>query len=596
MVYGGVDLLTTKVPQGIQKIQETAQDVTGGTTTTPQDSVSSGDGRNQSPAPAGTLNLSSPASATGTQIVGGYKEREEEFINSLKDVPAQRLTQEFKVPTSINERSMDAQVDNVLEESSTFDSFKSLLYKGLDAVASSSSSSNEIGASPSSPLKRLPSSLQTREVQARLLASDEEFLEAMEALQSDNPVTRLAAGYKVRRMVDRDEVLKRRRERAVQREEQALAIKTGFYQAGDALVGGVKALVELPPKVAETYESTVVGTRKTIAAAQALPEQVKNRVETVQKQVEDVQQSVQDSVETTKDIIEKTKQLPGDIQNKVKETRESVQKTAKETKETIEGIGEVAQELTTSSKVLLGLEKPVPRPPKAVPKEIQEELSLAKLGWKALSATGSLAGKVTWVVGKETTKLAWKGAEMAFSKGKDAFDEAAAKDQKRRDLAASAFSSETDNTASSTVVVEETDSGKPVSTTKVKETTPVTSDVPDKKLGNKTSRRAKDTKPPKSIEQDMSSAQQTDETTLTLEKQDDKKDMAENEDPRSSERLAKRKEELELSVLDLELEISEALRLAEVAIESAKAEMDDIREDGDTKSLSSDQSTDNGSS
>ncbi|KAL7566215.1 hypothetical protein ACA910_011285 [Epithemia clementina (nom. ined.)] len=580
LVYEGVDILTTKVPESIQKIQGKIPDVT-----TEVAAPTGAEGTHSSGRRMGLSNIASPSSRD--RLTGGYKEREEEFINSLKDVPVKRLTKEFRVPDSVNGRS-NVDGDDVLIESSPFDTLKALVYRGIDAVSSSSSDSDDgFLTKPSSPMNRLPSSMQTREMQARLLASDEEFLQAMEELQSTNAVIRLAAGYKVRRMVEQDEILKKRRMRAAQREEQLLAIKSGLYKAGDALVGGVKALVELPPKVAETYENTVVGTRRTIEAAQAFPDQVKEQVESVQQKVGEVQQNVKKQVETTKEIIDKTKQLPSEIKTKVQETRASVEQKAKQTREVIEVIGEKAQDLATTSRVLLGLEKPVPKPPKALPsKEIQEELSVARLGWKALAVTGSLAGKVTWALGKETAKLAWKGGEFAFAIGMEAIEEAAKKDQQRRALAAAAFrpSSTTNGANNATDIInatiiskEEAVKGKPVATKEkkiAKAAAPTPSIFLNKNVKRKgPSKKAPSVKESPAEEVVLSTQLHTeDKAVMTLEQK-------EKENPRSSERLAKRKEELEMSVLDLEQEIAEALRLAEVAIESAKAELDNVDDD-----------------
>ena len=672
LIYDGVDVVTQKLPQEIQKVQHATQD--GALQEENGEQIMSGQ-HNVRPADLA-------ASSSRNPIVGSYKEREQEFLKSLKDAPAQRLTTQFKVPENVNSRALAREADDVLIESTPFESFKSLMYKGFDAISSSSETftGGENGSASSkagtpSQLNRISSNLQTREVQARLLASDDDFLQAMEGLHSDNPVSRLAAGYKVRQMIEEDGLSNEKRMKAIEREEQVVALKSSIYQAGDALVDGVKALVELPPKIAETYQSTVIGTRKTIEVAQALPETVQSQVDNAQQKVDEVQQTVKSRVETTKDMIEKTKQLPSQIKTKVQETNDSVKRTAQQTKDVIKNIGETAQELTTSSKVFLGLEKPVPRPPKQIPyKQIQDEMSLSKLGLKTLWVTGSLAGKVTWAVGKETAKLAWQGAGLAISKGMEAVDAGEAKELKKLELVAgaavpskaadtsatidgeakeevevetAAINVSTKSTAKDTkptspnVQFETTNGDKAVMVTMAQATPPSTAthkpqqqqqqqqdttkstaqdsiEVEVDKKGrkilemedptyaaqdvielevDKKGRKILDMEDPTYAAQDGIELEVDKKGRKILDMEDptsaaqdgievDKKGrkILDMEDPTSAERLRQQKEGVELSVFDLEEEISEALHLAENAIDSAKVKLDDVNEeDGNSK-------------
>lgn len=451
------------------------------------------------------------------RVFGGYKEREKEYLAALES-----QSPEVDKLRRLVSKQTTAGEDEVLLPPSPFESFKSTIYNSIDAVSLQKDLLNEVDedeestTSPLTPLQKLPSSAQRpKALQARLLAGDDKFQKAMQELKSENPAARLAAGYKVKQMIDKDERINRKRKLVAERKEQVEAFKASVYEAGDVLLESMQKMAELPEKVSETYQSTVSGTKETIQAVQAIPTKVGNQVDKTKQALGKAQAAVQSGVKSTQKAAEKSKQLPSNFKKNVDQTTDNIQRMLQQTKAALDKIETASKELQTSYRVARGLEKPIPKPPKRPPpSKVLEESSLSTLGWKALKSTGSLAGKVTWAVGKETTKLALKGASIALVTGAKAVEEAVENEVERRELERA---------------LQNVPPAKP--TTKV--------------LGQE--------------EQEL-------ETSASEERTDPEK-LEKAKDP---QRLSQKRKDIDLSVSDLEREIESALKTANIALKEAE--------------------------
>ena len=196
----------------------------------------------------------------------------------------------------------------------------------------------------------------------------------------------------------------------MEREEAARKFKESVYQLGDVVVASAESLASVPNKVSQAADETQVLAKKVKKVADEIPSKVDKVVSTVTgipDQVKSASNQVQSSVKTTvdgtKQVIDEVIEIPTKIENSVKDTQKKVQDTQ-----------EKVNEAVTSVKVLMGLEKPVPKPPKVPP---PPEPTLNELGMKLAGSAvkGVVTGtaKVAWWAGKGVAVSAWNGAQSA---------------------------------------------------------------------------------------------------------------------------------------------------------------------------------------
>jgi hypothetical protein len=255
-------------------------------------------------------------------------------------------------------------------------------------------------------------------VRARLVASDE-FLDALDNLDSPNPVIRLGAGRKIKALARKEEALQ-------EGPSPFVKAKESFYKAADVLQAATKTIADLPRRVAKTYDATLETAEEVVKVAQAMPDKI-------QQTADEVQQSINKGIDNTQKTVKSVKELPSRIETGAKETEADIKGKVKKTKDTVEGIKRTAEDVTYSCKVLLGLEMPKPRPPDSPPPII---LTPSNVALKILSVAGSLAGEVAWFVGKESTKLAWKATSVAATKGGEVLSEKVKEYQEQQKVAA----------------------------------------------------------------------------------------------------------------------------------------------------------------
>lgn len=351
-------------------------------------------------------------------VVGGYADIERELGATAANLPKVPLVKKpsdqkpKEQPTSPVDKILATKTKALKNKQAAeqplipptgLEKAKNAIWSGIDAVQVQPKTKNKAEAinklkNPSTSvaltMENAMESFQPA-VRARMIASDD-FLNALADLDSPNPVTRLQAGRRIKALAQQEQA-------AMQQEAGPNPLATAkqtFYQAVDAAQATKTSLEELPRRVQETYKSTVETTNKAVQVAQEVPSRV--------------QQSINETIDNTQKTVKEVSELPGRVQKSVQGTNADLQRRVKETQETAQRVSKTVSDITTQSKVWLGLEKPKPRPPNTPP---PEPLKASDVAWKLLTVSGSLAAEAGWFVGKNGAKLAWKASSLAATKG-----------------------------------------------------------------------------------------------------------------------------------------------------------------------------------
>ncbi|KAG7372618.1 hypothetical protein IV203_018761 [Nitzschia inconspicua] len=277
-----------------------------------------------------------------------------------------------------------------LAQRSSFDTFKSGVYGVVDFVT---------GPAPSRPKKATKTARE----------EDEQ--------QSKAPDTTLAVPSKPSFNQIREQEA---RARAQVRNEKIRAKKEDLYRIVDSLQATVDALPE-------TFDAAEEAVKEAISFSKTLPEKVEKTVKQIQEIPDKVEQkaiatqkAIQDNVEQSKKVVKEVQDVP----NKIKQTVQGTKKTIVNTQEAI-------SDAATSVKVLMGLEKPKPKPPKRPPPPQKKPKEIAlDLAGKAAGATGKLA----WWTGRNAASLAWKGTKVVYEKSIESLGPALEDAMKQREL------------------------------------------------------------------------------------------------------------------------------------------------------------------
>lgn len=224
----------------------------------------------------------------------------------------------------------------------------------------------------------------------RAAALSEELLSS-----ATNPVERIQAEMEIREQ--------EARARATVRNEKIRAKKEDLYRIVDSLQATVDALPE-------TFDKTEAAVLEVLASAKTIPQKVERTAQDIQaipdvvaKKAAETQRSIQETVERTQQVVRDVQSIP-----------QTVARSVEETKQTLVSTQESVQEAVTTVKVLVGLEKPVPKPPKRPPPPPK---SAKEIGLGIAGQAAKVTGKVAWWAGKNAATLAWKGAGVAVGKG-----------------------------------------------------------------------------------------------------------------------------------------------------------------------------------
>lgn len=322
----------------------------------------------------GLSSMSNKFSSGAKPIVkGGYKEKK-----ASKASPTLRILENLQTPKAVE----------APPPASVLDSVKSTLYGTADTISSLAQQNKE-----QSSRKIVASS--------ERLERSKQVLEVLPDLQDPNPIKRLSAEWKIKDL----ELQENLREKQQQVASTVDAFKSAIYAAIDVFETIVAFLQKLPDRIQKSI-------RKVLNFVESVPVVVEETVETVtsipakvEEKTEDIQTSVTETVKKTQQTIDEVKSIPSKVQQNVETTKANV-KSAVNT----------AEEVSTNIKVLLGLEKPVPKPPKQPPPKPSTGADLAK---DLLGTTASGVGKVLWWVTKETAGLAFEATKVGAEKVKD---------------------------------------------------------------------------------------------------------------------------------------------------------------------------------
>jgi len=329
-------------------------------------------------------------------IIDGYAEVQER-IYKKSGSPGERFLREYE---NRGGPVLDSQDSG---SASVFDTVKGAVYGTLDTASSLATPQRD------GELERLES---FKPVVKSSLGSSQEIRSSINDLQSSNPVKKLIAKNKIRDFEKKERDV----QAAIERHKNTRAVKEVAYRLGDAAQSTAKELSKLPDRVSGLYKRTssfmasIPNTvERTIDAVADIPNTLQDKVAAVQK-------SIDGSIDSTKQAIEGVKAIP----IKVKETAENVERTARQTGENFIAAVDTVDETLSKGKVLLGLEKPKPRPPNLPP---PKPLSASDVGWKIAGGVATAAANVAWWVGKSAAFLTWKGAQFALEKGVEAWNE-----------------------------------------------------------------------------------------------------------------------------------------------------------------------------
>lgn len=329
--------------------------------------------------------LTTLASKTPTnKIVDGYNGLKK--TNNINKTPTQQLLQ------VLVKRPLDSKNNKKLVEPiptrSVFDSVKGAIYTTADiassiaTTAAKSRKSNNNNLSSSAPLVK--SRLETSRPVRNILPD----------LQSTNPLQRWTAEWKLRDMEWQARV-------ASQQAQVTSAVddfKDNFYTTADLVSKIATDIVEAPDRIQAWVES--------------IPSTIDTWTSRAEQQVNAVQTGVVKTVDQTIQVVEDVKAIPSRVQQSVETTTKNVkaipsrvQQSVETTKQNVNAAVSAVEEVSTSAKVLLGLEKPKPRPPKRPP---PAPPGASDLAWRAVGAVMTGTGRAVWWISSNAAQLAYQ--------------------------------------------------------------------------------------------------------------------------------------------------------------------------------------------
>jgi hypothetical protein len=315
--------------------------------------------------------LQSMASGKGSDapiIKGGYSEIETEAL--LGKLPPRSILPSFKSPST---PALPTASKSPLTAQSIFASIKEAVYGTMDAASKLSAASGD--KTTNIVAKEVVATVDSK----ALLRMRELFPD----LQSDNPFKRAAAEFQFQVYKQKEDA----RKANLARQETLRKLKDDAYKLSDAIVAAAETVGSLPAKLEE-------GAKTTVNVVSNIPGKVQNAVDQIQTMPTNVQQTVNDWIATTKQFVQGVKALP-----------DKAQQAAVESKQGFESLVVKVNEVTTNTKVMLGLEKPKPKPPKAKP---PEKLTSA-------DAILTVAGTFAFGAGKFILWATTSVAEASFS-------------------------------------------------------------------------------------------------------------------------------------------------------------------------------------
>jgi hypothetical protein len=304
------------------------------------------------------------------------------FQDTTLTSPGERLMKEYR------QRLPPLQV--VQPEDSPFDSFKESIYSAADVLFRDTKPK----------LQRPPSAIQSfkASVQPNIAASVQ-VREALPQLNSRNPLRR----WRAERTIQQWERQQRRREEALEREQQIQAIKETVYAVVDTVQAGATLVVETPQTVAKVATATQAAAVSFVEWAASVPATIQSTADAVvalpgkvNQAVVEVQESVENTVQSTQKFIADVAAIPQTVADTIEGTQRSVENTVK-----------AVDNAVTTAKIWTGLEKPPPPPPK--------DPTLSELAWDIAGGVTMTSAKIVWLLGKSAVQLSWRGAQAVVA-------------------------------------------------------------------------------------------------------------------------------------------------------------------------------------
>jgi len=265
----------------------------------------------------------------------------------------------------------------------SFDSFKEVAYANGDAFSNAISKSdtkltplqklskvsdatNTANSAPLKALAKISSNVDGGEVQRS--KSD---------LLSYNPIVRYKAESALRKIERR----KIKREREAKRNFFFQKRKEEVYNIVDFAGKTINIVKSTPGAIQDVTRKTTYFVRSTSNVVQSIPEKVDRTVKTVKS----VPKTINQAVDNTKSTISEIQAIPSKVSTSVINTKQA-----------FEDIGEKIDEVSTKTKVLIGIEKPKPKPPSVPP----PKASAQKVALQLASGLSKSVGKLAWFIGK----------------------------------------------------------------------------------------------------------------------------------------------------------------------------------------------------
>ena len=322
-------------------------------------------------------------------------------VNPFRPSPGDRLVREYQ------QRNRAEGDTDLLRNKSVWKTIKGAFYSTVDLAASAiSNDSDDDAASSSGVVEGI------KPVVRESIASPPLQKAIAELEFSNNPVKQALAR---RTLSEFEKQYEEANNSNKERKATAESVKQAIFGVGDAASETIDTLAQLPAKVTTTtlrvsafLQRLPADVQRSVKAVRSIPARIN---ETTQK----VQSSIDETIVSTRQTVEDIAMIPSKAQQSIVATRERVTNT-------IQAVDEVA----TKAKILVGLEKPVPKPPKMPPPKPMTTKDIGITVAKGLT-TGLLQASL-WA-GKEAAILSWKGAKFAFNKGVALYQEREAQSQ-----------------------------------------------------------------------------------------------------------------------------------------------------------------------
>ena len=330
-----------------------------------------------------------------TGVYEGYRDVQQRvYQDKTVTPPVQRLAKEAKAHSPFLG-------DDDLSKNNIFDTLKGAFYSSVDTVL------NE----PALEKKSEASELFTPSVKQNAWVS-EEYKSVLPDLQSENPITSSMAEWKLGQW----ERQQRRRQLAVERDEVALKAKESVFVAGDLALSTAESFSKLPGQLAGFME-------RAASFLASLPELIKKQIDAmiglptkIQQAATEVRTSVQTKVDAAQSAVQTTLITTQQTVKDVQDYPNKVKKAVKDAQAKVNEVKDVLGDTVTTGKVLLGIEKAKPRPPKSPPPQPHKEPTVSNIAWSLAGVVVSAVGKSAWWVTKGTATLAFNGVKSAVAK------------------------------------------------------------------------------------------------------------------------------------------------------------------------------------